>query len=309
MTVSVAWDFQCEKDLTGKLASGTYTVANISGKILFIVTAKGDYSNSVPVGSKKTFTYDGTSYLWFVCEVQKASESVTYKVMLNEGSTALPFEPYFEGIRHAAGTEVESKGVNYIPFEERTVTSNGITFVGNADGTITVNGTATANAYFDFREVFSLDETDELYFYDGCPVGANASTYALQLYTANADGSTGSLIMDCYSNGINFKEAYKNIKGFLVVRKGTTANNLVFKPRIAKQSQLGTEFRKAFREIFPIPEAVQALDGYGRGLSKEVNNYFSYDDNGRVTWHKKFGVVDLGSLSWRLVGDGAVFIA
>lgn len=35
-----------------------------------------------------------------------------------------------------------------------------------------------------------------------------------------------------------------------------------------------------------IPEAVQALDGYGWGIDGEHNNHFRYEDDGSVTWSK-----------------------
>jgi hypothetical protein len=58
------------------------------------------------VGQSITFTYDGVSYLRFIYVDQEANTTVTYKIMFNEGSTALPHEPYFEGLRDVKVSEI-----------------------------------------------------------------------------------------------------------------------------------------------------------------------------------------------------------
>lgn len=86
-----------------------------------------------------------------------------FNAMLNEGSTALPYEPYSGGktspspeypqeIKSVDNAEVRVTGKNLLPYpySYTTRTSNGITFTDNGDGTIRANGTSTANAYFIF---------------------------------------------------------------------------------------------------------------------------------------------------------------
>ena len=75
---------------------------------------------------------------------------ITFKnLMLNEGETAKPYQPYFTGLKHAYINSIKSTGRNLIPYpyKETTKTMNGITFTDNGDGSITVNGTATGSAY------------------------------------------------------------------------------------------------------------------------------------------------------------------
>lgn len=191
--------------------------------------------------------------------------------------------PVYE-LRHAAVTEFASEGSNLLRVQQRTATSNGITFVGNEDGTITVSGTATAHAYFDLVEINSLDGSESGYLCDGCPEGGSDAKYALQLYNTKADGSSGTLIFSEFGRGQPFTTAYKNFKAMIVVRSGTTVSNIVFKPRIIEQSKKDLPFRKAFCRTFPIPEAVQALGGYGWGIDGEYNNHIAYEED-RRTWN------------------------
>ena len=81
------------QDMTSLLPAGTYTI-NIMGEALFYMTASGDYSTSWK--GIHTFEYDGVSYLRFHGANIPANESRTYKVMLNTGTTALPYKPYKE---------------------------------------------------------------------------------------------------------------------------------------------------------------------------------------------------------------------
>jgi hypothetical protein len=51
------------------------------------------------------------------------------------------------------------------------------------------------------------------------------------------------------------------------------------------------------RHTLPIPEAVQALDGYGEGVNESVYNYIDYEKKQFV---KRVGKVDMGTLTWAI---------
>ena len=74
-----------------------------------------------------------------------ATVSGTYHIMLNEGSKPEPWCP--PGLNGVDELSVVTAGKNLLKFEDdlQQVTRNGITFTPNEDGTVTVNGTATAN--------------------------------------------------------------------------------------------------------------------------------------------------------------------
>lgn len=99
-------------------------------------------------------------------------------IMLNEGSTALPYEPHIQnqivvdndkysdtlnvGVSLDSRSKVNvlhSKNLLKYPYLETTKTQNGITFTDNGDGSITINGTATNTAQF---KLFGYDGEQHL---------------------------------------------------------------------------------------------------------------------------------------------------
>ena len=111
LTVSASYVYQNIVEITGMLPKGTYTVSNISGKTLYIQSKSGDYSVYCVVGKSFTFEYDGISYLRFLTDSQAANESFTYKIMLNPGTTALPYELYITPTEYAINADGTVEGV------------------------------------------------------------------------------------------------------------------------------------------------------------------------------------------------------
>ena len=72
---------------------------------------------------------------------------------------------------------------------------------------------------------------------------------------------------------------YCNMSGDGMLNKGSTA----------------MPYAPYTRNTLPIPEAVQALDGYGEGVNESVYNYIDYEKKQLV---KRVGKVDLGTLDW-----------
>lgn len=120
------------KEKTGEFPSGTYTFSNLAGGLAYVQMGQGDYTHPVAVGQAITFTYDGVSYLRFIYVDQATNTTVTYKVMFNEGSTALPHEPYFEGLRDGKVTEVKC-GYSSLPIPAEIQALDGYGEGVNAD--------------------------------------------------------------------------------------------------------------------------------------------------------------------------------
>lgn len=115
------------KEKTGEFPSGTYTFSNLAGGLAYVQMGQGDYTHPVAVGQSIAFTYDGVSYLRFIYVDQEANTTVKYKVMFNEGTTALPHEPYFEGLRDGKVTEIRCEDSSLlIPTEIQSLDGYGL---------------------------------------------------------------------------------------------------------------------------------------------------------------------------------------
>lgn len=114
---------------------------------------------------------------------------------------------------------------NICPPFSGSYSANGITYIGNSDGTVTVNGTCSANIGTNIRVYLKAGQ----YKVSGCPSGGSYSTYRIGVTTDSwtligthdhGNGTTITIPSDDYYR-IN-----------LDVRAGYVANNLVFKPMI-----------------------------------------------------------------------------
>lgn len=135
-------------------------------------------------------------------------------------------------LEHTLGVNVRSKNILHYPFIDKTMTTNGITFTDNGDGTITANGTATADAIFN-ADTYTF-KANQNYFISGCPKGGSISTYYLQAKGYNQDFGNGRLIES--------KKEFSN-KAQIVIKSGVTVSNLVFKPQF-EIGETATEFCK-----------------------------------------------------------------
>ena len=112
-----------------------------------------------------------------------------------------------------------------------TVTKNGVTCTNNGDGTYTLNGTASDSVSFSLT---SHNDRKGKFKVVGCPKNGSNSTYNILVVISNKSSGTWKSFEEEYGSGIIF-ENYDDNYVFSVeiqVSKGTTVNNLVFKPII-----------------------------------------------------------------------------
>lgn len=134
-----------------------------------------------------------------------------------------------------------------------TTTTNGVTFTNNGDGTITVNGTATSNAFFSLQNNYADIMSGHKYLVLGCPQNGTNSTYSLR-YNANGFGENGG--GKIVSKGDSIEE-HNYIRSLIIaVGKGVICSNLVFKPQLFDLTQMfgaGNEpaTPEEFRAMFP----------------------------------------------------------
>lgn len=225
--------------------------------IISYLTEEGGEINYIFSDSSPSFTW-GEGWIFQSIYIQlnegQTENNLTVYPMLNEGSTALPYMPYFSGLKNAFFKEIVSTGRNLIPYPYVTKTStiNGVTFTVNNDGTVNVNGTATdGDALFYLVSAYNLSLSEECYF-SGCPAGGSSSSYLLQAYTPASryysDTGSGFLL-----------PANIDVAVVLVVRNGYTANNLVFKPMLNYGSS-ALPYEPYTQSVLSLPEAVELTE-------------------------------------------------
>ena len=141
------------------------------------------------------------------------------------------------------------------PYYHTTRTNNGITWTDNGDGTVTANGTATANSEFivvSRKQEVLLEQG--IYNITGCPSGGSTSTYCLWLAQNTVPSGSGSWFNNGYDVGngriFTITDTEHPIHITLNVRNGNTVSNLVFNPKLT--------LKYGWKEI-PDTEAQQAL--------------------------------------------------
>lgn len=292
-------------DLPTPMQSGTYTISAVvsssdiektqslvllysgSTEIRYLYLDRSNGSNRV----SKTFTINQPcTRMVFYSSVDSSTsngDSATFAdIMLNAGETALPYEPYFEGLRSTTVTEVESVGVNLFHVEFATKIESGIQWT--ADGNkITAIGTSTTDyatytlkSITGYKGVFYISRFDEISGISiRVAVTKNGSTtyYANQAFTL--DGSETSVRILAQ-----------------ISKSGTTVNAstqvMLIKGGIAKP------FKPYTRHTLPIPAEVQALPDYGEGVNATYFNRINLDEQ-KYSRHVKRVVFD-GTEKWRL---------
>lgn len=223
-----------------------YKAMNLKQGVTYTLSASGNYSFG---GSATIFIYDSTqgqsAYISLLTDtsttftptkninntncylVIPANRTVsgTLKPQLELGSTATAYTPYISDLSTVTVTRCRKNLIPY-PYSDTTKTLNGITFTLNADGSVTVSGTATAQAYFKLQQTFSLKKGQ--YFFSGCPKGGTGTTYSLYLSTADYAFYKADI-----GNGISINaEDNKTVSMVINIAKDTTVENLVFKPQL-----------------------------------------------------------------------------
>lgn len=142
-----------------------------------------------------------------------------------------------DGVYKAQGILGAKNLVPYPYYRGSSYTTNGITFVANADGSVTANGTATADAnYSCVNRVTGEPNMDikvgEKYILSGAPVGSSSSTYYLMIIRTNNE-SAEAIAVD-YGDSVSFtlptSEEYYGIT--ITIKQGQTVNNLTFYPML-----------------------------------------------------------------------------
>ena len=141
-------------------------------------------------------------------------------------------------------------GYNLLPNKtSEELTINGVKFSIHEDGTVTVNGTATANAILNLLDSKTLDLAEGSYFLSGCPVGGSTSKYKFDMI----EGMAGNPIAEDYGNGatLTLTESKSIQQARIVIYGGATVNNLLFKPMICVEQKTYEQYGASPSVDFP----------------------------------------------------------
>ena len=155
---------------------------------------------------------------------------------------------------------------NYLRLVAVSVYRDGITCLANNDGSYTLSGTASSNAYFTI-DTAALDANTP-YKMLGCPIAGSESSYYLGWDKSPWYVDTG--------NGVVFTLSEPTIASVSIgIKAGTTCNSLIFKPTIinnlrATYSSLTTGYNSFLPGIKM--ELLWANDNLSRGFPSQTVN-------------------------------------
>jgi hypothetical protein len=168
-------------------------------------------------------------------------------------------------IEHNMAVKVKGKNILKYPYYYSTKTLSGITYTDNGDGSITVNGTATAFTLFEITQMSKNDCSD--LFVDGATYTISKTPVGVLMVVGARDISTNKAVY--YNSGTTFtvnKSAYKYEWIRFQLNEGTTVNNATVYPMI-EEGTTATSFAPYIEDISTVK------------LLKQGKNLFNADLN------------------------------
>jgi hypothetical protein len=149
---------------------------------------------------------------------------------------------------------------------EATQTRNGVTYTNNGDGTWTVNGTATSDSYGIITEAGSLPFNFPVIL-SGCPSGGTSDTFWLQYYLYDGTNTARD-----YGNGVTLTPTGPGTKNIAIyVHRGTTMNNVIFKPMLRDARISSTDFVQRIPNIYFANWTASSSSANNTVLTQRIN--------------------------------------
>lgn len=214
--------------LTGTPSGGTNSTYRIT-----VIGYGYDYGNGY------TFTGDGNSHAVAIdiYTGYPSSGTLTFKPMIRLASeTDATYAPY-ENICPINGQDEASASVvgkNQLPPISVPSSLNGVTITKDGNGVININGTTTANTFFDVGNFSSVAPIAGTYIFSGS-VGGSGTTWRINLYNGNTfvaqsgDGDSPTPVTLTASD--------TGIRATIYISSGVTLNNVKFYPMLRLASE------------------------------------------------------------------------
>lgn len=187
-------------------------------------------------------------------------DNVTFKPQLERGNVITDYTPYIA----PSSVTLSEIGKNLIPYPyaQTTKTVNGITFTDNGDGSITIDGTATANASFTFSDNLPINLSGIYTLSKNVPdVYLYVAYYKNNSYLGEKGVSAGATSVLVDLTTIDCDRARSSVQ----IKSGTTINKAILKPQL----ELGST-KTDYEKYVPRKTFTPSADGTVTG----VNNIY-----------------------------------
>lgn len=215
-------------------------------------------SNSCSAENDKIFTVtDGNNEVWCFIEVPKdiAINETIYPMIQSTTYQNEDYEPYVgeipspnteypQEIRSVVNPVVKIHGKNLLYVKMINCTINGIEFVPRADGTLAINGTATANTTYTIKKDYAL----------------KAGTYSIKgckAYYRTENGKSGWFGTDNNTFAVATFDSDVKLNILVYIPTGTTMS-AILKPMLAK-GNIEREYEQYKEQIVNLPYTLNAI--------------------------------------------------
>lgn len=150
------------------------------------------------------------------------------------------FDAEYAKVSCASSVKKYGKNLLPYPYTDTTKTVNGVTFTDNGDGSVTANGTATADTGFMCQNFLNVSLPKGNYTASGAPSGGSLTYYINFAFKHNSATAYDS---SDYGNGLHFSlpDGADKIYIFIRVKSGNTLNNVIFRPQL-ELGDVGTSY-------------------------------------------------------------------
>lgn len=267
--------------LSGCPQGGSSTTFDLHIQDLTYKQTIADYGSGVALSAQFT-----DYYVFIVLRAGCVANNLVFRPMLNEGTTALPYEPYFEGLRNAEVTELKSEFGNLFNYDNIIDEYKG---TGENEGKIVITtrsynmniytgeGGSSARVPREYwnKLMFLTKGTYYAYFdidfYEDEVVEADRYLNARAVLLNGEDYWCGYGGQQLFSGGTftMYEDGYCYLR--TGINKRCYISNLMI-TRTPRDTYIPYKY-----ESIPIPEAIKSLDGYGLGVNSEYYNYIDFD--------------------------------
>lgn len=276
-----------QNDEKKHLPNGTYTVStgndsnNIRLQVYGTNTSGVDELTALFFAKSGNFTIDDTykyNYIRLWLAEGTYTNATIYPMIRLATESDTTYEPY-ENICPMYPV-VGKKNLLPVTQTSKTVTTNGVTFILNDDGTVLVNGTATALATYYVSENIQDYFPPGDYILTSDVLGTSGSTYKLECRFK--DVNNRDIYPKDYQNGGRFRieDTLTIGSAYIQVYSGQTVNNILFKPMIRRADVTSSSYA---------PYDMISAGGITRTGDSEQTKYDVY-------WEDSIGVVYNGTV-------------